>query len=117
MRFDILTILPESFDSYLNTSLLARAQSKGLIEINVHNLRDYAKDNHRTVDDRPYGGGAGMVMKVDILAKALKQFKGKNKRTVLFSPSGEKLDQKKVRSLAKYKQLVLVCGRFEGIDD
>ena len=120
MRFDIITILPKAFDSYLNASLLARAQGKNLIDIYIHNLRDYATDPHSTVDDRPYGGGAGMVLRVDILAKALQKIikiKKKTTRIILFSASGKPLTQKKIQELKKkYKQLVLICGRFEGFD-
>jgi tRNA (guanine37-N1)-methyltransferase len=120
MRFDVITIFPEAFDSYLNTSILARAQAHGFIEINVYNLRDFTTDSHKTVDDKPYGGGAGMVMKVDVIAKALKHIvprKSKSTRIILLSAQGKRLDQKKVETLANnYKRLVFICGRYEGID-
>jgi tRNA (guanine37-N1)-methyltransferase len=120
MRFDILTIIPEAFDSYLNTSLMARAQAKNLIEVNVLDLRNYATDAHRTVDDRPYGGGAGMVLRVDIIARALKSIvsrKSKRTRIVALSAQGQTFTQKKATQLAAdYDRIVFVCGRFEGFD-
>src|SRR3989338_3274008 len=120
MRFDIITILPEALDSYLNASILARAQARGLIDINLYNLRDWATDPHKTVDDRPYGGGAGMVIKVDIVERALKSIvpkKNKNTRVVLLSAQGKRLEQNHVSSLArKYNRVVLLCGRYEGFD-
>ncbi|OGE86345.1 MAG: tRNA (guanosine(37)-N1)-methyltransferase TrmD [Candidatus Doudnabacteria bacterium RIFCSPHIGHO2_02_FULL_46_11] len=120
MKFDIITILPEAFDSYLNSSLLARAQGKELLDVNVWNLRDWATDPHKTVDDRPYGGGAGMVLKVDIAARVLKKLvprKNKKTRIINFNPQGKLLTQRKVEGLAKkYDRLVLLCGRYEGFD-
>src|SRR3989344_1901120 len=120
MKFDIITILPEAFDSYLNSSLLARAQGKELLDVNVWNLLDWATDPHKTVDDRPYGGGAGMVIKVDIVERALKSIvpkKNKNTRVVLLSAQGKRLEQNHVSSLArKYNRVVLLCGRYEGFD-
>jgi tRNA (guanine37-N1)-methyltransferase len=120
MYFDVLTIIPESFDSYLNSSILARAQAKEIIEVNIHNLRNVATDPHRTVDDRPYGGGAGMVMRVDILAKAIKALvprKNKKTRVIALSAQGTRFTQRKAEELAaKYDRVVLVCGRYEGFD-
>lgn len=124
LRFDIITIFPEIFDSYFQESILKRAQKKGLIRIKVHNLRDFTKDKHKTVDDRPYGGGAGMILKVGVIFKAVKYIIQKNKniknrqrRIILFSAKGKKLNQKKANQLKKYKQLILICGRYEGVDE
>ena len=118
MKFDILTIFPEIFNSYFNESILKRAQNKKLIKIKIHNLRDYAKDKHKTVDDTPYGGGAGMVMKVEPIFRCLKKIrKNKKTRIVLFSAKGKKYTQKNVKRLAKYDNLILICGRYEGVDE
>ncbi len=121
MRFDIITIFPHIFDSYLNESILKRARERGLVKIKIHNLRDFAKDKHKKVDDRPFGGGPGMVLKVEPLVKAI-QFATKNQKTksaiILFSPSGKQFDNRTAAKLAKnYKNLILICGRYEGIDE
>ncbi len=126
MKFDIITIFPQMFDSFLNESLLARGQKKKLLKINTHNLRKWTNDNHKTVDDRPYGGGAGMVLKPEPIYKAVRalssRFKVKSAklrkdRIILLSAKGKTLDQKKVRQLAKYDQLIFICGRYEGVDE
>lgn len=121
MRFDIITIFPKIFDSYFNESILKRAQKRGLIKIKVHNLRDFARDKHKKVDDKPYGGGAGMVIKIEPVLKAVKSLKTKSSklkaRIILFSTRGKKFDQKAARRLVKYDQLILICGRYEGVDE
>jgi tRNA (guanine37-N1)-methyltransferase len=121
MKFIILTLFPEAFDSYFNMSLLKRGQAQGMIDIDVVNMRDYADAPNFKVDDRPYGGGAGMVLRVDIIdrtLKALKLKKGKKGQLiVLLTPQGKKFDQKLVTKLAKYKTIVMVCGRYEGFDE
>ena len=130
MRLDIITTFPRMFDSYFNESILARAQKKELIKILVHNLRDYTTDKHRTVDDAPYGGGPGMVLKVEPIYKAVQVLKLKTKnsmptgrqvklktRVVLFSTRGKLFDEKAAKRLSKYDQLVLICGRYEGVDE
>src|SRR4030043_1470199 len=102
MRFDIITIFPDIFSSYFNESILRRAQNKKLVKINIHNLRNYTNDKHKTVDDSPYGGGPGMVMMVEPIYKAIKKisrvagsrFAGKKSKIILFSPKGKKFDQK-----------------------
>ena len=118
-QFDIITIFPEIFDSYFKESILKRAQKRGLIKIKVHNLREFAKDKHKTVDDKPYGGGAGMIFKVDIIFRAVKKILKKNKKTriILFSAKGKKFDQAKAEKLKKYEQIILICGRYEGVDE
>ena len=119
MRFDIITIFPEIFSSYFKESLLARAQEKKLIEINIHNLRDWTDDEHKTVDDKPFGGGLGMVMKVDPIYKAVQSLKTKNYKlkTILFTPRGKKFNQKKAYEFSQLDQLIMICGRYEGIDE
>ena len=119
MKFDIITIFPEIFTSYFAESLLARAQKKKLIEINIHNLRDWTVDAHKTVDDNPFGGGLGMVMKIDPIYKAVASLKTKNYKlkTILFTPRGKKFNQKKAYELSKLNQLIMICGRYEGIDE
>ncbi|MBZ9578594.1 tRNA (guanosine(37)-N1)-methyltransferase TrmD [Patescibacteria group bacterium] len=123
MQFDIITIFPEIFDSYLKTSIISRAIKAGLIKIKIHNLRDWTKDLHKTVDDRPYGGGPGMVMKVEPIYKAIeaikrtKRLSSKKRKIILFTPRGKKFNQKLAFSLSKLNQLILICGRYEGIDE
>ncbi|MBI4049483.1 MAG: tRNA (guanosine(37)-N1)-methyltransferase TrmD [Candidatus Doudnabacteria bacterium] len=121
MEFIILTIFPEAFESYFNISVIKRALSKKLIKIEVRNLRDWTTDAHKSVDDRPYGGGAGMVMKVEIIDKALKGLKvkkgQKNSRIILLTPQGQKFEQKLALKLSNFKTLILICGRYEGFDE
>ena len=119
MQFDIITIFPNIFDSYLNETFIKKAQDKGLIKINLHNLRDWATNERKTVDDSPYGGGLGMVLKVEPIFKAAKKIVKKNKKTrvILFTPRGKMFNQKKAFQLSKYDQLVFICGRYEGIDE
>lgn len=119
MNFNVLTLFPEVFEPYLSTSILGTAHQKGLIDVNLIQIRDYATDKHRTVDDTPYGGGPGMVMKVEPIAKALDEIKKldiKKLRTVVLSARGERFTQQKAEEYAKLDELVLICGRYEGID-
>lgn len=117
-RFDILTIFPEAVLPYAAASILGRAEKNGLITIAAHNLRDWSPDEkHRRVDDTPYGGGAGMVMKVEPFDRAVKAIKKKGKTRVVFTAaSGKKFTQADARRLAKYDQVIFLCGRYEGID-
>jgi len=119
LNFDIITIFPEMFSSYLKESLIARAQKKRLIKINVHNLRKWTKDRHKTVDDRPYGGGLGMVLKVEPIYKAVKEIKSKGKKTkvILFTPRGKKFNQQIAYNLSKLDKIIMICGRYEGVDE
>lgn len=117
MRFDIITIFPNIFKSFSNEALIARALKKKIVKINVHNLRDWTTDNHKTVDDRPYGGGAGMVMMVEPIMKAVKDLKKKGTKVIVFSAKGKKFDQAMARRFVKLDQLILICGRYEGIDE
>lgn len=122
VRFHVLTIFPEIFGSYLGESLFKRAQKEKLLSVKVHNVRDYTDDRHRKVDDRPFGGGPGMVLKVQpiyatIAAIKKSARKKKRTRTVIFSPRGEKFDAAAARRLSKYDELILICGRYEGVDE
>ncbi len=124
MKFDVVTIFPEMFQSYLGESLIARAIKKKFIKIKVHNLRDFTTDRHKTVDDRPFGGGLGMVLKIEPIYKALKKISAKGgsasggkSKIILFTPRGEKFTQKMANKLAKLDQLIFICGRYEGVDE
>jgi len=128
MQFDIITIFPEIFDSYFNESILARAQKKELIKINIHNLRKYTTDRHKTVDDSPYGGGVGMILKVEPIYKALLDLKiikkdgTKNQRLkktkiFLMSAKGVIFSQKIAKDISELNRIVLICGRYEGVDE
>ncbi len=115
MKFDILTLFPEMFEP-LKHSIIERATKKNLVEINTINIRDFSKDKHKKVDDTPYGGGAGMVMKADVVYDAYKSVEDKNAKVIFLSPQGNLLNQKKVQELSKEKHLILLCGHYEGID-
>ena len=137
MKFNIITIFPDIISNYTSETILGRAQNKNLIRVNPVNLRDFTEDKHKTVDDTPYGGGAGMIMKSEPIYKALKSldaipfgkvdgltkvkkiFNGglsKNKRTVLLSPRGREFDQRVAEKWAKLDEITFVCGRYEGVD-
>ncbi len=117
MRFDILTIFPGMIESYAKESILGRAQKSGLIEVKAHDIRAFADNKHNKVDDTPYGGGAGMVMSVQPIDKALKAVKKRfGSRVILMSASGKRFTQDDARRLASYKQVIFICGRYEGID-
>ena len=117
MKFDIITIFPEMFDSFLKESIISKARAKNKISIKIHDLRGFSKDKHKKVDDSPFGGGRGMVMMVDPIAKAVKKIKKGRSRVVLFSPRGKKFNQSMANKWSKLDQLVFVCGRYEGIDE
>ncbi len=118
MEFDIITIFPHIFDSYLKESFIKKARDKGIVKIKVHDLRDWSDNKRRTVDDRPYGGGLGMVLKAEPIFKAVKQIKKKKKtRIILFTPRGKQFNQKKAFQLSKYDNLIFICGRYEGVDE
>ncbi len=122
MRFDIITIFPNIFNSYLGESILGRAQKKGLIKIKVHDLRDYAAGWHRRVDDTPYGGGAGMVLMAEPILRAVDRIAGRRsvrkRKIIIFSAKGKQFNQKMAYDWSKkLDQLILICGRYEGIDE
>lgn len=118
MNFDIVTIFPSLFDSFTSESLLKKAQDKKIISIRTHDPRQRAADTHKTVDDKPYGGGPGMLMKIEPLVRTLESIKRlKKSRVILLSSAGKQFDQKRARFLVrKYDQLIFVCGRYEGVD-
>jgi len=123
MKIDILTLFPAMFNGPFDQSIIKRAQNKKLVEINIHNLRDWAKDKHKTVDDRPYGGGPGMIIKVQPIFDALKDIKNQSPITnhhspftILLSPQGKVFNQQKAKQLSKLKHLILICGHYEGFD-
>ncbi|GGF32244.1 tRNA (guanine-N(1)-)-methyltransferase [Microbacterium sorbitolivorans] len=115
MRIDIVTIFPAFFD-VLDVSLIGKARESGVLDLRVHDLRDHTHDRHRTVDDTPYGGGAGMVMKPEPWGEALDEILGDDAVLIVPTPSGEVFTQRTARELAEEKQLVFACGRYEGID-
>ena len=117
MRIDVVTIFPQLFDVPLRTSLLGKAVEEGLLDVRVHDLRDHGLGKHRSVDDEPYGGGAGMVMRPEPLFDAVDAVRGPDAHVVLLSPRGRKLDHALVAELARREHLVLICGRFEGVDE
>lgn len=118
MKFDLLTIFPHIFDSYLNESIMKRAQEKELVNFTVHNIRDFSKSKHNNVDDTPYGGGPGMVMQVDPIVSCLRSIKKKKKsKVILLSAKGKTFTQSKARTYAKLDQLILISGRYEGVDE
>jgi len=118
VRFDAITIFPELFENFLATSLVGRARSEGILRVDVHDLREFALDRHRTVDDEPYGGGGGMVMKAEPWLRAVREVVGEREPwRILLSPQGRSLDDAKVRELHERREIVLMCGRYEGIDE
>jgi len=121
MQIDVITIFPEMLEKIAKGSILKRAQDKGLVKINIHDLRDFALDRHSTVDDYSYGGGAGMVLKPEPIFRAVKRIVGKKKkkdvRIILLSPQGQTLDQAKAKELSREKYLLFICGHYEGIDE
>ncbi len=119
MRYDILTIFPQFFESQFSFGILKKARGKGLIEINAHDIRIFAKDGHKTVDDKPYGGGNGMVMKPDPLGSAIEAVKleGAKSLVIITTPQGERFSDRIAREFSEYEQLVIICGRYEGIDE
>jgi len=125
MRFDVLTLFPGMFPSYLGQSLLKLAIERGLLEVRLHDIRDWAHDKHRTVDDRPFGGGPGMVLKVEPVVECVEAVRAMSSEPghsdpghlVMLTPQGRKLEQCVVEELATKERLVLLCGRYEGFDD
>ena len=119
IRFDILTLFPQGVLPYFQEGIIKRAQDKKKILIHVWNLRDWTQDKHHVVDDRPFGGGGGMVLKVEPIFQAVQDLKQKRKKVkvILFSPRGKRFKQKKATEYASFDQLILICGRYEGVDE
>lgn len=124
MQFDFITIFPKILDSYINESIIKIARTKKLADFKFHNLRDYTKNKHKTVDDSPYGGGPGMVMMVEPIYKTIKKIssldkkvrKKKREKIILLTPTGKTFNQKMAKKLTKEKRLIFICGRYEGVD-
>ena len=117
MKIDILTLFPKMFKGPFDESIIKRAQKKGLIEIQTHDLRKWTKDKRKTVDDRPFGGGVGMILMVEPIYKALRDLKNKNSKVILMDPRGRTFNQKIAGNLAKEKHLIFICGHYEGVDE
>ncbi len=121
MRVDIITIFPKMFEPVLNESIMRRAQDKGKVKFYIHDLRDFTTDKHRKVDDRPFGGGSGMLMQPEPIFKAVEYIKSKSKnkntKVILLCPQGEKLTQRIAKNISKDKHIILICGHYEGVDE
>ena len=121
MQFHILSLFPEVIKPYISSSVIGKAQEKGVISVHAHNIRDWATDKHHTTDDIPYGGGPGMVLKVDPIYQGVqeikKDLKGKKVRTILFSTRGEVFNEQTAQRLSEYDTLIMICGRYEGVDE
>jgi tRNA (guanine37-N1)-methyltransferase len=116
MKIDILTLFPKMFSGPFDESIVKRAQDKGLAQITIHDLRKWGLDERRTVDDRPYGGGVGMIIRVDVVDAALKELKTPKAKVILLDATGKKFDQGKARELSKVPHLILIAGHYEGVD-
>ena len=117
MKIDVLTLFPDMFNNIFSESIIKRAISNNLVEINIHNIRDYSKDPHKKVDDTPYGGGAGMVLMCQPIFDAVKALKNENSKVILLTPGGTLYKQKIAFNLSKEKHLILICGHYEGFDE
>lgn len=117
MKIDVLTLFPKMFSGPLDESIVQRARENGLIELKIHNLREYTRDLHQTVDDRPFGGGAGMLLKPEPLFEALEALTNEESHVIFLTPSGRKFDQAIARELSSREHIVLVCGSYEGFDE
>ncbi|HEX3628539.1 MAG TPA: tRNA (guanosine(37)-N1)-methyltransferase TrmD [Verrucomicrobiae bacterium] len=117
MKIDVLTLFPAMFAGPLDESIIMRARKKGLLDLKVHDLREWTHDRHRTVDDRPFGGGPGMLMKPEPLFEAVESLRGQGTKVILLSPAGRKFEQRITRELAEQKHLLLVTGHYEGFDE
>src|SRR5574344_1513535 len=117
MKIDILTLFPDMFDGFLKESIIGRAISKGLVTINIHNIRDYSKDPHKKVDDYSYGGGAGMVLMPQPIFDANKKIKTDDSYVILLTPQGKTYNQKEAYKLSRKEHLIIICGHYEGFDE
>jgi len=117
MKIDILTLFPKMFNEIFNESIVKKAKDKKIVEINIYNLRDWATDKHKKVDDISYGGGAGMILKPDIIDRTLFDLKTKKSKIILLCPKGEIFNQKNARKLARFTHLIIICGHYSGVDN
>lgn len=116
MRIDILTIFPEMFEGVFKTSIIGRATGTGIVDIKVHNLRDWSDDNYKSVDDRPYGGGAGMVMRIDVVDRAIEALRTQDTKVILLDTKGKMYNQNEAKKLTTVNHLIMIAPHFEGID-
>ncbi len=116
MKIDILTLFPDMFNGPFDASIIKRAESRNLIKTKIHDLRSWGEGERRNVDDRPYSGGPGMIIRVDIIDKALKELKTKDSKVILLDATGERFTQQKAQELSKHKHLILIAGHYEGVD-
>jgi len=117
MKIDVLTLFPAMFAGPLDVSMVQRARSAGVVDLAVHNLRDWTHDRHKTVDDKPFGGGPGMVLKPEPLFEAISSLAHENTRVILMAPDGERFEQATAREFAQHEHLLIVCGSYEGVDE
>jgi len=117
LKIDVVTLFPGMFTGYFDESIMKRAREKGVLDLSIHNLRDWAVDRHKTVDDTPYGGGAGMVMMVSVIHAAVESLRRKESHVVLLSPQGRVLDQELAKRLSRMTHLILISGHYEGVDE
>jgi tRNA (guanine37-N1)-methyltransferase len=117
MKIDVLTLFPGMFSGPLDESIVKRARESGILELRIHNLRDWTHDRHKTVDDRPFGGGPGMLLKPEPIFEAVEQLAGEQTKVVLLCPQGRTFNQPEARSLARSEHLLLICGSYEGFDE
>src|SRR5215831_15148408 len=119
MRIDVLTVVSQLLESPFSHSILKRAQAKGVVEIHVHNIRDFATNKHKSVDDYPFGGGAGMVMMIEPVARCIEKLQGERQydEIIYLSPDGEMLDQQVANKLSLLKNVMILCGHYKGIDE
>ena len=117
LKIDVLTLFPGMFTGYFDESIMKRAREKGALDLSIHNLRDWAVDRHKTVDDTPYGGGAGMVMMVSVIDAAMERLRRKESHVVLLSPQGRVVDQELAKRLSRMTHLILISGHYEGVDE
>ncbi len=117
MKIDILTLFPEMFNNVFNESIIKRAKQQGLVDIKIHNFRDYSKDKHNKVDDTPYGGGCGMVLTCQPIFDCVDDIKKDNSLVILLTPDGKKYNQSMAYDLSKIKHIILICGHYEGFDE
>ncbi len=117
MKIDILTLFPDMFSEFLNDSIIGRARNKGLVEVNVHNIRDYSPYKNKQVDDYQYGGGAGMVLMCEPVFRAVRALKSKDSQVIMLTPSGDFFDENIALEFSKMKHIILLCGHYEGFDE
>ncbi len=117
MKIDVLTLFPEMFTGPLDESIIRRARDSGRLDLRIHNLRDWTHDRHRTVDDRPFGGGPGMLLKPEPIFEAVESLASEQTRVVLLGPAGRKFDQSIARELAQHESLLFICASYEGVDE